>query len=300
MAQAAFDRRLLPPTAALRSFEAAARLESFTLAAHELNITQGAVSRQVKYLEQLLKVTLFERANQRVILTDAGRYYAQHVAESLGYLVCAAQQTISFANPAGQLHIGIVPAFAARWIVPRLPQFMALHPRLQLRLSTVKGGSELTLDQHDAALVVGRGAWTNAISHQLAAEELVAVASPAWLKQHQVKTAQELIGPPLIMHAARPNLWSRWFALNGVTAGALAPMVLTLEDIAMMIEAAANGLGAALLPRALISRELDARDLAIVKGKALHVSDGFHLVYAQHRASHEPLAAFRNWLLGAN
>src|SRR5690606_12160986 len=134
-------------------FEAAARLGSFTVAAQELNLTQGAVSRQIRFLEQFLDVTLFERNKQRIALTDAGRYYAQHVAEGLGYLTSAAQQTMSYGNPAGNLHIGIVPTFASRWIIPRLQGFMTLFPRLKLRLTTVRGSDHLALEDFDGALV---------------------------------------------------------------------------------------------------------------------------------------------------
>lgn len=292
------DRHLLPPMSALRAFEAAARLESFTLAASELNVTQGAISRQVRLLEDLLNVELFERSHQRVTLTEAGRFYAQRVAESLGSLMSAASRTIAFSEPGAHLHIGIVPTFGSRWIIPRLRSFIDASPRLQIRISAVSGDPKFALEEYDGALTVGRGDWPNAIVHRLESEELVAVAAPRWLRAHKVRKPADLIGPPLLVHAARPGLWSRWFALNGVDAAALVPASLTLEQLNMNIDAAVAELGAALLPRALISRELQAKELALVKGNPLHVNEGFHFLYAAHKKDYAPLVAFRDWLLG--
>lgn len=297
MSNALSDRALLPPMGALRAFDAAARLESFTLAATELHVTQGAISRQIRLLEDILNVPLFERRHQQVMLTEAGRFYAQRVAESLAFLMSAAGSTIALSEPGSRLHIGIVPTFCSRWIIPKLHDFTALYPRLQLRLTDIAGGAKFALETYDAVLIVGRGSWPNAVHHRLASEELVAAAAPRWLRAHKVKAPGDLIGPPLLVHAARPDLWSRWFALNGVESAALVPATLTLEQITMMIEAASAGLGAALLPRALVARELKARELAVVKGVALEVTDGFHFVYATHRKSHAPLVAFRDWLL---
>ncbi|MCB2052150.1 MAG: LysR family transcriptional regulator, partial [Novosphingobium sp.] len=231
---------------ALKSFEAAARLNSFTLAADELNVTQGAISRQIKLLESILNVTLFDRKNQQVVLTEAGRYYAQHVAESLHYLKSAATQTIAFAQPGHQLHIGIVPAFGSRWIIPRLRGFASEYPQVHLRLSTISGGDlAFALDEFDIALVVGVGDWPKAMVHQLEKEELVAVAAPPWIEKFNIRSPGDLIGPPLLVHTDRPTLWSKWFDINDIDAGALVPAPLALEQIVMIIEAANAQLGAA-------------------------------------------------------
>lgn len=291
-------RKLLPPMSALRAFEAASRLGSFTLAAQELHVTQGSISRQIKLLEELLDVTLFSRMHQRVALTDAGEFYFQSVSECLNQLISASTQTINFSKPQLELHIGIVPTFGSRWIIPRLANFIALYPRIQLRLSAIAGGAQFSLDDFDAALVVGRQTGSDLICHRLEAEELIAVAAPEWIREQKVRKPADLIGPPLLLHSARTNLWARWFAINGVDSDALSPSMLRLEQVTMIIEAAVAKLGAALLPRALITRELDARELAIIKGSPLHVSDGFHFVYASHKKSYGPLVEFRNWLLG--
>jgi LysR family glycine cleavage system transcriptional activator len=292
------DRKLLPPMAALRAFEAAARLESFTIAAEELGVTQGAISRQIKLLEDLMQVTLFDRSHHRVVPTDAGRHYAKHVSAVLGRLMAAGNSTVTFGKPSSKLAVGIIPTLGSRWIVPKLSDFLSEHPSLELQIKAV--GPEMILDQEeelDAALIVGRGSWANTISHRLASEDLIPVATPEWINRYQVQSPQDLIGPPLLIHASRPDLWSRWFAENGVDAAALVPSKLSLEQITMILEAALSDLGAALLPRLLIQPELESRELVVLPGEALQVNEGFFFVYANHRESYPPLVEFRDWLL---
>jgi LysR family transcriptional regulator, glycine cleavage system transcriptional activator len=291
------DRKLLPPMAALRAFDAAARLGSFTVAAEELGVTQGAISRQIRLLEDLLQVSLFDRSHHRVVPTDAGRHYAKHVSAILSRLMIASNSTVAFGEPSSKLRLGIIPTLGSRWIVPKLSDFLLEHPGLELQIKAVK--PEMTLDDEelDAALIVGRGAWINTISHRLASEDLMPVATPRWVHRYEVQSPQDLIGPPLLTHTARPDLWARWFAENGVDATALVPSKLSLEQISMMLEAVLSDLGAALLPRLLIGPELERRELVALPGEALQVNEGFFFVYANHRESHPPLAHFRDWLL---
>jgi LysR family glycine cleavage system transcriptional activator len=291
------DRKLLPPMAALRAFEAAARLGSFTVAAEELGVTQGAISRQIRLLEDLLQVTLFDRSHHRVVPTDAGRHYAKHVGAVLGRLMAAGNSTVAFGEPSSKLHLGIIPTLGSRWIVPKLSEFLSDHPGLELQIKAVK--PEMTLDEEelDAALIVGRGSWTNTTSHRLASEDLVPVATPQWVHRYQVRSPQDLIGPPLLTHTPRPDLWSRWFAQNGIDAAALVPSKLALEQITMMLEAVLSDLGAALLPRLLIRPELEHGELVVLPGETIQVNEGFYFVYASHRESYPPLAEFRDWLL---
>lgn len=291
------DQKLLPPMSALRAFEAAARLGSFTVAADELGVTQGAVSRPIKLLEDLLQAQLFNRSHHRVVLTDAGRYYANHVGAILGRLMAASNQTAAFGISSSKPDIGIIPAFGSRWIVSKLPEFLSEHPRIQLRIKAIVPDMTLNDDELDAALVVGRGVWANTVSHRLASEELILVATPGWVMRYAVGSLHDLIGPPLLTHSARPDLWGRWFALNEIETDAFVPAQLALEQISMIIEAALVELGAALLPRLLISRELERGELVALPGQPLEVSDRFFFVYARHRNSYPPLVEFRDWLL---
>jgi LysR family glycine cleavage system transcriptional activator len=291
------DRKLLPPIAALRAFDAAARLGSFTIAAEELRVTQGAVSRQIRLLEDLLQVTLFDRSHHRVVPTDAGRHYAKHVCAILSRLMAASNSTVAFSKSSHKLHIGIIPTMGSRWIIPKLPEFLSQHPDIELQIRAVNPEMSLDEEELDAALIVGRGIWKNTISHRLASEDLVPVASPRWLQRFEVKTPQDLIGAPLLTHTPRPDLWPRWFEKNGIDADVLVSSTLALEQITMLLEAALADLGAALLPRLLIRRELERRELITLPGDTFQASEGFFFVYAGHRESYPALAEFRDWLL---
>lgn len=292
-----FDRHLLPPITALRAFEAAARLGSFTVAADELHLTQGAISRQVRLLEDQIGVALFLRVRQRIILTEAGHYYADHVRDALSRLMAAGVQTVSFAALDSKLHIGIIPTFCSRWIVPRLPDFLERNPRLQVCITAIGRDMDFVEEEFDAVLIVGAGDWTNTVSHCLASEELVPVAAPKYAHRFGIQSPKDLIGPSLLQHTARPDMWTKWFAHNGIDAGALVPARLALEQITMIVEAAIAQLGIALLPRVLVARELESGVLVELPGKSLLASEGYFLVYSRHKENYPPLQSFRSWLL---
>jgi LysR family glycine cleavage system transcriptional activator len=149
----------------------------------------------------------------------------------------------------------------------------------------------------DAALIVGRGLWPNTISHRLANEDLIPVATPRWVHRYEIQTPQDLIGPPLLSHSSRPDLWPRWFAANGIDADAFVSSKLSMEQITMILEAVLADLGAALLPRLLIRRELDKGEVVALPGEALQATDGFFFVCAKHRETYPPLMHFRDWVL---
>jgi LysR family transcriptional regulator, glycine cleavage system transcriptional activator len=122
-----YSRRLLPPISELTAFDAAARTGSFTLAASELCLTQGAVSRQILLLENLLGIRLFERVRKRVVLTPAGAFYAERVREALAGLAAATAQTMASRGKGGILRLGLLPSFGTRWLIPRMPDFFERH-----------------------------------------------------------------------------------------------------------------------------------------------------------------------------
>lgn len=128
-------RAFLPPADALIAFECAARHESFTRAAEELHLTQGAISKQIRHLEQRLGVPLFARIRQRVVLTDAGRLYLHEVRSALDQLGDATRQVMSFAGSADVLNLAVLPTFGARWLAPRLAEFLRRTPKAALNFS---------------------------------------------------------------------------------------------------------------------------------------------------------------------
>ncbi len=292
-----FARRLIPSTAALIAFEAAARLGSFTAAAAELHQTQGAVSRQVAQLEAQLGVALFTRRRQRVLLTQAGQYFADQARDVLGRLGHATARTIAFAGAGGTLDLAILPTFGARWLIPRLGDFFARHRDVTINFSTRVHPFDPRTEGIDAAILAAPPVAPGLIGHRFMGERLAAVAAPGLIRAQGVTQPADLARLPLLMQETRPGNWDQWFAARGVVRGADQP-VLVFEQFLLVIRAAVAGLGAALVPSFLVADELAAGELASLPGGELETDGGYHLVYPADREAYGPLVAFREWLLG--
>src|SRR5215831_1974058 len=169
--------RRLPPLNALKAFEAAARSESFTRAAEELNVTQGAVSHQVKALEDTLGLKLFNRERQRLIITEAGRDYLAVVRDALDRIALGTEQLLQRQN-AGVLTVSTSPDFAAKWLVHRLGRFAEEHPHIDLRVSATLHHVDFAREEGDLAVRHGDGNWPGLETVQLSAEQLFAICSP--------------------------------------------------------------------------------------------------------------------------
>src|SRR3954464_6645198 len=148
----------LPPLSALRPFEAAARLESFSRAAEELSLTHGAVSHQVRALEEHLGTPLFSRQGKRVTVTPAGRAFAEAVRNALQEIARAAD--VAAAKPRGnRLSVSVLPSFAARWLMPRMIRFMDAHPDIEINVDATTGLANFAAEEVDIAIRFGRGPW---------------------------------------------------------------------------------------------------------------------------------------------
>lgn len=213
-----FRKLFLPPVADLLAFEAAARHASISRAAEELHLTQSAVSRQVRQLEAQLGQALFTRVRQRVVLTDAGRLYAADVRAVLQQLGAATQKAMALADGGGLLHLAVLPTLGARWLVPRLPAFAALHPELTVNLSARGEPFDFAQEPFDAAIHYGAPHWAGAVCDYLMHEEVVPVCSPALRTRHRIETPADVAGLTLLHQTTRPMLWADWFEQEGVPA----------------------------------------------------------------------------------
>ena len=287
-------RRFLPPLPLLSAFEAAARLGSFTAAAQELDLTQGAVSRQIRALEDLIGTPLFHREKQRVRLTTAGENYAAEIREALKRIATA---TIGFrANPAGgTLNLAILPTFGVRWLAPRLPAFQQAHPGITINLHTRLNPFDFEFESIDAAIHYGANHWPGACTALLMTETVVPACSAAFRAAHGITSARDLTRTPLLHLASRPDAWDQWFRANGV-AGDNAPGML-FDQFAMAAQGASAGLGVALLPRFLIERELASGELVIAIDRPMTSEGAYYLAWPPTREDYPPLAAFREWLV---
>ncbi|WP_323036945.1 LysR substrate-binding domain-containing protein [Pararhodobacter sp.] len=245
----AMQRRLLPNTGALLAFDAVARLGSFTAAARDLALTQGAVSRQVAQLEGQLGVALLHRGARGTTLTEAGGGYAKRVRAALEMLGLGAMEAMGQA-PERALRLAFLPTFGTRWLMPRIPRFVRRHPEITLHFATRIGPFVLGEEGIDAAIQSGTGEWPGARLTLLMSEMVIPVASPDLARTPLHKL-------PLLALSTRPEGWADWWRDTG-QSGAAPPSVMRFEHVSTLAQAAAAGMGAALMPAFLIRPELEA------------------------------------------
>lgn len=280
-------RRFLPSTAALTAFEAAARLGSATRAAAELSLTQGAVSRQIRALEDQVGVPLMLREGRSLALTPAGARYA---AEVRGVLAQLGQATLALrTNPdGGTLSLSILPAFAMHWLAPRLPDFGRAHPEVTVTLSTRMAPFDFAQERFDAAIHFGREDWPGALHMYLASETVLAVCAPGLLGDGPIERHT------LLHLETRPRGWARWFAAQGMEPPAEPGM--TFDQFSTMAQAAVHGLGVALLPTFVADPYLRAGTLVLAAPDRQESIGSYYLVWPAGRPESAALRLFRAWL----
>lgn len=292
-------RRKIPSLQALACFEAAARHESYTRAAQELALTQGAVSRQITALEDFLGVPLFRRTRHGVALTERGAEYAAQVAPRLLGLERDTLDVMSALGSGGSLHLAAVPTFATRWLIPRLPDLAAQHPDLTVHIETRTRPFMFADTPFDAALYAGTveqvSNWAGTRALRLLAEEVVPVCHPKFMGAQTSLAPDAIALLPLLQQSTRPAGWRQWFEAMGVNA----PLALAgprYELFSMTAAAAANGLGLALVPRLLIEVELARGELVVACDRPLKGERAYYLVTPERSDERPVMSAFRAWL----
>lgn len=290
-------RRKIPSIEALIAFECAARHQSFTRSADELSLTQSAVSRQIACLEEYLGVPLFNRIKKRLSLTDVGTMYAKQVREHLERIERDTLAAMAHRGAGGILELAVIPTFATRWLIPRLPRFYEQHPHVTLNLTTRAEPFMFNDTNFDAAIHFGMPAWPGAIAHHLFGEEMMPVCSPRLLRGRQTLRPADIACLTLLHQSARPEAWRHWFLQAGMHD---VPSMKgqRYELFSMLVEAARAGLGVALMPRFLVLSELANGELVIPCELALRNEKGYYLVYPEYKQGSLLLEMFRQWLLG--
>jgi len=293
-----YARRVLPSLTALQFFDAAVRHMSFTRAAADLNVTQSAVSRQVRELEDFLGQPLFHRIKQRLALTEAGEGYASSVRELLDQAEAATLQVMAYNGRGGVLTVALLPTFGSRWLVPRLGDFIARHGDIQLNLVTQVKPFDFKGSGIDAAIHFGAGVWPDAVCHRLMGEVIVPVGAPALLAgRPALEHPGEVQAFPLLQLTTRPQAWTGWLRAAGVEAPE-APRGPRFEEFHMIIQAAIAGLGLAVLPRFLIQEELAAGRLQVAVDRPVVSDQAYYLVHPERKADLYKVCVFRDWLVG--
>jgi LysR family glycine cleavage system transcriptional activator len=287
-------RRFLPSMSLLRAFEAAARHQSFTAAAAELSLTQGAISRQIRVLEELLGSDLFLRERQTVRLTPAGENYAREIREALRRISSA---TLSFrANPkGGTLNLAILPTFGTRWLAPRLPGFLRENPGITINLTTRFAPFDFNLEQVDAAIHFGSPDWPGAELAFLMSETVVPACNQSLLEEYRFEKPSDLLRAPLLHLVSRPDAWEHWFMIHDALAEPLHGMLF--DQFATAAQAAISGLGLALLPEFLIQDEVARGDLVRALNLPMRSTEQYYLAWPASRSAYSPLVAFRQWIV---
>jgi LysR family glycine cleavage system transcriptional activator len=295
-------RRKIPSLQALACFEAAARHESYTRAAQELALTQGAVSRQITALEEFVGVALFRRTRHGVALTDRGAEYATQVAPRLQGLEQDTLEVMSSQNSGGSVHLAAVPTFATRWLIPRLSHLKTQHPEITVHIETRTRPFMFADTAFDAALYAGTpeqmSHWAGTRCLRLMSEDMVPVCSPGFLGSSATLTPADIALLPLLQQSTRPDGWRQWFAGAGVTAP-LARSGPRYELFSMTAAAAAQGLGLALVPRLLVEVELARGELVLACEQVLPGERAYYLVTPERVDERPVMNSFLSWLMRA-
>ena len=286
--------RRLPPLNALKAFEAAARSESFTRAAEELNVTQGAVSQQVKALEETLGLKLFTRERQRLIITEPGRDYLAVVRDALDRIALGTDRLLQ-RQSSGVLTVSTSPDFAAKWLVNRLGRFAEKHPDIDLRVSASTQYVDFAREDVDVAIRHGDGNWPGLDIVRLYSERLFPVCSPKLISgRNRIAKASDLLKFPLLRLEDAKN-WTRLFEAAGVTGPVGAGPVLNRAS--MLIDAAIDGQGIALARTALAAWDLINGRLVRPIDASLRMANTYWIVCPKAASSVPNIAAFRDWVL---
>jgi LysR family glycine cleavage system transcriptional activator len=290
------NREFLPSVSALLALHSAGRHGSVTVAASELNLTQSAVSRQIRQLENFLGTSLFHRSHQRVSLTDAGRLYLKDVTAILEHLDAATRRATMGNRNSMTLSLPVLPTLATRWLVPRLPDFLSNNSGVTLNLSErrLPFGSEV--EALDCAVTCGGPIWPETVAYPLMDEFLIAACSPKFLKQHRIQSAADFTTLTLLHETGHQSAWSDWLRGAGVK-DYCEPRGLCFEQDVMLSQAAVAGLGVALLPKLLVGDELACGSLVQPLQDAVLRGRSYSLVVPSSKIGSPLIQRFREWIV---
>ncbi len=288
-------RRTLPSTVSLACFEAVFRHNNVTRAAEELNMTQSAVSRRLMDLEKQLGKPLFRRHKRRLVPEAAAIRFGQDLGRILGEIEASTVRFISATDETGLLTVAVPPTLASRWLIPRLNEFIARHPHIDLNLVSKITRFDFDDEDADVAVYLGDGNWPGVHLQPLMQDYVVPVCAPELLGDRQLTSAAELLEFTLIQHATRPLSWANWFAAHDVvtTTAASGPK---FEFYSHAIQAATSGIGIALMSDLVIRKELADGRLVVPFGERMKSSDGYFFVYPHSMVNNVNAQTFGFWL----
>ncbi len=290
----------LPSLNGLRAFEAAARHLSFTLAAAELNVTQTAISHQIKRLEEELGLRLFVRKNRTLALTPKAKDYLPGVRAAFNYLRLATDRLLR-KDEDNVLTVSTLASHAAKWLLPRLSAFQEAHPGIDVRITTSTSLVDFKNGDVDAAIRYGRGHWPGVRAQWLMADELFPVCSPALLNSARPLRCPEDLAHYTLLHTSGgyDDDWRQWLTAAGLPTDISKQPGVSFDLIFMTVQAAIDGIGVAMGRTSYVQDDIAKGRLVVPFKIALPADAGFYLVSPESSDEPQKLKLFRQWLLAA-
>jgi LysR family transcriptional regulator, glycine cleavage system transcriptional activator len=287
----------LPSLNGLRAFEAAARHLSFTNAASELNVTQTAISHQIRRLEEELGIRLFVRQNRALALTPEAREYLPGVRAAFNDLRLATDRLLR-RDDDHVLTVSTLASLAAKWLLPRLSAFQESHPGIDVRITTSTSLVDFRSGDVDAAIRYGRGHWAGLRADWLMADELFPVCSPALLEGDKPLRCPEDLAHHTLLHSSGgyDDDWRLWLTAAGLPANISRQPGLTFDLILLTLQAAIDGSGVAMGRTSYVEADIAKGRLVVPFKVTLPADAGFYLVSPEAKAEPPKLRAFRQWL----
>jgi LysR family glycine cleavage system transcriptional activator len=286
------DLRKLPNLVALRTFEAAARHQNFSRAAEEIHVTHGAVSHQIRSLEQDLGALLFARNGKRLSITPQGERFAQVVRNALQEIGAAAA-VLRADTRQKRLTVSALPSFAARWLAPRLGKFIEQHPDTELVLQSSGQLHDLVRDSIDVGIRFGAGNYPGLVVERLMGDSYYPVVSPAYAGGHLPHLAQQLT-PDQLLRSDEP--WLPWFQAAGLALAEPSGGV-RFQDLSLLIRSALDGDGIALVRHVVATQEIASGELVRLFDVAVKSPNDYYLACPADALRKPQVQAFRDWLL---
>ena len=303
-------KRELPNLNALRAFEAVATHLNFSRAADELGVTQSAVSHQIKILEDYLAIPLLLRTKPGVTLTSAGKEYLQSTALAFDAIEAAGRKIT--ASAPSVITVSVLPTFAMKWLIPRLPHFELRCPGIEVRMVTSIQPVNFDRDGIDIAIRVGStpgepaqqkrpridlemtGNWNNLLIERLMPDVLVPLCAPSRLEALPVREVADIFQFTLLHNATRSRAWPDWFEAQGVEYRPRAET--SFGHFFMSIQAAIDGRGVALVPRMFVEDDIAAGRLAVVYDKPVESAGAYYVLTRREQADVDRISQFRAWI----
>jgi LysR family transcriptional regulator, glycine cleavage system transcriptional activator len=285
----------LPSLKFLKTFQMAAKLQSFKAAAKELFVTPSAVSHQIKALEEQLGVPLFERGVRKLTLTDAGTQYLEHIDDMIAKLESVTER-LRVRYGRSIIRLNVPPFFANELLLPRLASFSRAREGTDIRIETMFPTLKTHSPEADLSIVVGTGPWEGLTAHELFAQSFIAACAPEYLLENPIEKYADLNGKTLLQHEERRDAWERWALGLGISP--IKPnRLIRLDNMSAVVLAAEQGAGVALVPFRLSANRFVAGGLVKLFEAELTTNESYVLLHRAEEHARQELQEFTQWIL---